>query len=381
MRPEKASVGLELFVPLMIHAGDNGAEVGNPGLVTSWVARDIQGKTRSVWLDHQRNQLACDAASHIAGDDIAGERVAYGDAVHQACGRRIKDLPLEDRPPESIGADLATSKQRAEVALLEGIDGRSIAEAGENAGAELQIVQIEEEERLVTPVVNLRDVYRTSRCESERITSLLRRLRRKKPSGIEGIVGKVLVETAMKILGTGLGGVLNGPAARVAVLSRVARSGDLHFAHALDGRRALVTLVVAGGITEGHAIEEVLHGGVLATVQARLELAAAEHGVAVGLHWVVAWLQLQQRLGEPDISTHDDGQILVVSGIDYMGDIGVGRAEDLRRGRYRYLVRNLPESQRDVLPEDLAAYQPDPGSNGSLEPRHFHSNRVGAEDQ
>ena len=68
----------------------------------------------------------------------------------------------------------------------------------------------------------------------------------------------------------------------------------------------------------------------LAAVQPRLELAAAEHRVAVRLHRVVAGLQLQQRLGEPDIRAHDDRQILVVSGIDRVGDVGVGRVRGSR---------------------------------------------------
>src|SRR5881296_267324 len=116
----------------MVGADDHSTEVGNPGLVARWVARDIKSKTRPVGPHHQRHQLVRHAASHVRWNEIARERIAYRNALLQARAVRIEDLTLEDRPAESIRADLAAGEQSAEVTLLKGIDRGRVAEAGEN---------------------------------------------------------------------------------------------------------------------------------------------------------------------------------------------------------------------------------------------------------
>ena len=185
----------------------------------------------------------------------------------------------------------------------------------------------------------------------------------------------------MQLLGAGFRRVLDGATARVAVLRRVGGRDHLHLADALDGRSAFMALVVAGSVAEGDAVEEVLHGGFLAAVQPRLKLAAAKHRIAIGLHRVVAGLQLQQRFGQADVGTHDDRQIAVVVRVDRMGHISVGRVEDFRRSHDGDLVRQRPELHHDVLPEDLAANQTNAGADGGLESRDFYRNGVRAEDQ
>ena len=59
---------------------------------------------------------------------------------------------------------------------------------------------------------------------------------------------------------------------------------DLHFLNALDRRRALLTLLVSNGVAEGRTIKEIFCRHGLPAIDARVELAAAEHRVAVGLH-------------------------------------------------------------------------------------------------
>src|SRR5213594_2052696 len=157
----------------MVGADDDGTEVGNPGLVAGWVARDIKSKTRPVGPHHQGHQLVRHAASHVRGDEIAGERIAYGNALLQARAGRIEDLPLEDRPAENIRADLSAGEQSAEVTLLEGIDRSRVAEAGEDTGTEFKPVEVDEEERLVAAIVYLGDEHGAAHRQAERIASLL----------------------------------------------------------------------------------------------------------------------------------------------------------------------------------------------------------------
>ncbi len=98
----------------------------------------------------------------------------------------------------------------------------------------------------------------------------------------------------MQSVGARLGSVLDESAAGVAVLSGVGRGDDLHLLDAFHRGSALMALLVTDGVTERRAIEEILRRHGLAAVDARVELAAAEHRVAVRLHGKVAGLDLQQ---------------------------------------------------------------------------------------
>ena len=101
-------------------------------------------------------------------------------------------------------------------------------------------------------------------------------------------------------------------AARVAVLRRIAGRGDLHLLHGIHRRCALLALLVPAGVTERGAIEEILGRGALAAVDAGLELAAAEHRVAVRLHRKVARLHLQHGLRQADVTCRDDRKVAIV---------------------------------------------------------------------
>ena len=109
---------------------------------------------------------------------------------------RIEDLPVEERPAERVGADLAAGQQRAEVAVLERVDRRRVAEAGNRARPDPRVVEVREEERAVPAVVpreNERTAQReagivvarsaSSRCRSARRRSCWRSARRRRGSG------------------------------------------------------------------------------------------------------------------------------------------------------------------------------------------------------
>ena len=91
-----------------------------------------------------------------------------------------------------------------------------------------------------------------------------------------------------------------------------------------------MALIVTRGITESHAVKEVFRGERLTAVQSRAELATAEHGVAVGLHWGKAGLQYQQCLGEANVRTHHNREVAVEGGIHRMRNIGASGVEDFR---------------------------------------------------
>ena len=102
---------------------------------------------------------ASDFRSHLTSqrivgrDDVARIGIAYRDAVDQTGRGRIENLARENRPPERVGADLIARQQRAEIASLERVGGRRVAETRQHAGAQPRVVEVAEEERLVVPVV------------------------------------------------------------------------------------------------------------------------------------------------------------------------------------------------------------------------------------
>jgi hypothetical protein len=80
----------------------------------------------------------------------------------------------------------------------------------------------------------------------------------KKPFGVQGVVGEVAVGAAVEPVGARLGGVFDEAAAGMAVLGGVGRGDDRDLLDGLDGRSALLAPLVAGGISERAAVEEVL---------------------------------------------------------------------------------------------------------------------------
>src|SRR6185437_8240399 len=152
-------------------------------------------------------------------------------------------------------------QQRAEIAVLEGVDRRRVAEAGQHAGAQPRVVVVDEEERLVVPVVAGeldRPAERGAVVGVAEGRGSGSRLLREEPGRIELVIREVPVPgTAVRVRAR-LAGVFDEAAAGVAVLGRVAGRDDLHFLNGLDGRRALLALLMADGIAERGAVEEIL---------------------------------------------------------------------------------------------------------------------------
>jgi hypothetical protein len=102
-------------------------------------------------VHHEGHDAGGDHASQgvVRRDDVARIGIADGNPVDQARGGRIEDLAPEDRPAEGVRADLVAGQERAEVAALERVDGRRVAEAGQGARTEPGPVGVGEEEGLV----------------------------------------------------------------------------------------------------------------------------------------------------------------------------------------------------------------------------------------
>ena len=262
---------------------------------------------------------------------VARIGIAYRYAVDEASRRRIENLAGENRPPERIGADLVASQQRAEVAGLERVRRRRVAEPRKHAGAEPRVIEVGEEERLVVPVVQLRDHNRTAKRGAVIVVAQRRLADGEEALRVERVVGKVPVAAAVECVGARLGGVLDEAAAGVAILRRVARGDDLDLLHRVHGRRALLALLVPAGVPERRAIEEILGRHRLAAVDAGIELAAAEHRVAVRLHRQVAGLHLQHGLGKTDIAGRDDWEVAVVLLVHRVADVRLRDVETRRR--------------------------------------------------
>src|SRR4029450_8997530 len=162
--------------------------------------------------------------------------------------------------------DLRAGQQRAEVAALERVGRRRVAEALQRAAARPGPVGLQEEERLVLddgppqrgpPVLVVhRSLFRSDEA-----------------FGVESVVGQIAVGAGVELVRARLGRVLDEPSARMAVLGGIGRGDDRDLLDGFDGRRALLATLVAGGITEGTTVEEVLGGPCLAAVDARVELA------------------------------------------------------------------------------------------------------------
>ena len=148
----------------------------------------------------------------------------------------------------------------------------------------------------------------------------------------------------------------------------------------LDRRRALVALLVTARVPERRAVEEVLGRHRLPAVDAGVELAAAEHRVAVGPHRQVARLHQQHRFGEADVGAGHERQVLVVLLVHRVGHIrrrhvDAGGAGDLDG------LRERTDRHRDVVANLLAASQPDAAALGDAEALELHLHRVGAQDE
>ena len=122
----------------------------------------------------------------------------------------------------------------------------------------------------------------------------------------------------MEFVGTGLRGVGDEAAAGVAVLCREGVLHHCHFLHRGKGDRALLCSLVAFRVAESRTVEPILRCQCLAAIDSGCKLTAAEDGVSVGLHGHKAGLELQERFGQPDVSTHRGGKVAVIRLADRM---------------------------------------------------------------
>ena len=205
-------------------------------------------------------------------------------------------------------------------------------------------------------------------------------VRVEEPAGVKRIVGKEFVSASMQSVRSGLRGVLDKSAAGVAILRSIGGGDDLHFLNALDWRRAFLTLLVSDGITEGCAIKEILCGHRLPAINAGVELAAAEHWVAVWLHGKIAGLNLKDSLRQANIRRSNGRNILIVLLVDDVADIGSGDVQ-FRTGSHLDRLGDRADGQSDVFADRLCTLQSDPRTDGLLEACVIDGHRIGTERQ
>src|SRR4029077_5097068 len=140
----------------------------------------------------------------------------------------------------------------------EGIGRRRVAESGKRARTIFQVVKIDEKEGLLASIVDLGNNHRTAEGEAISVISLFGNSGREETASVECVIGEVLVTAPMEILRSALGRVFDGAAAGMPELRRIGRFDDAHLADALDGRSALVAVLVARSVAERDPVEEVL---------------------------------------------------------------------------------------------------------------------------
>src|SRR5437762_13037883 len=138
----------------------------------------------------------------------------------------------------------------------------------------------------------------------------------------------------MNVVGAGFRRVLDESAAGMTVLRRVSRGNDLHYLNRIQWWRTLVALLMARCISECSTIEKVLGCHGLAAVNTRIELAAAEHRVAIWLHGQVAGLDLQHRLRKADVCSSDYRQVRIVLIVHCVADVRRCGIDSLRARRH-----------------------------------------------
>ena len=251
-------------------------------------------RERRCVVEHRREErivdgrlfqdLARDRAPHRLRDDVPLERVAHDGVSHLARGPGVVDLPEDDRPAHRVGPDHLAGfgvagerriEQLAEVALLE----PRRRERDEPAGAEVahaRDLQVGEEERLVAPVVNLRDVDRPT----DRVTPVEELERRPPPIdrvvveviGPEGVVLDVAERGAVQLVRARLDGEVGDACQAARVLGRHRSGLKLELRDGI-GRRAELVVGTALQVeaAERYALDQDLVGIVLSPVDRALE--------------------------------------------------------------------------------------------------------------
>ena len=141
-----------------------------------------------------------------------------------------------------------------------------------------------------------------------------------------------------------------------------------------------MALLVSHGVAECRAVEEVLRRHRLAAVDPRIELAAAEHRIAVGTHREIAGLNLQDGFRETYVGGRHDRQFPVVLLVDGVRDVGRGDIEPAAAGDLHGLGERA-DLQAHVVADRLAALEQDAAGHGALEALHVDGDGIAAEDQ
>ena len=143
----------------------------------------------------------------------------------------------------------------------------------------------------------------------------------------------------------------------MAVLGGVRGCYDLHFLNGVFGRRALLALLVARGIAKGGTVEEVLGRHGLAAIDAGVELAAAEHRVAIRLHRQVSRLNLKKRFRKANVGSGDSREVLIILRVDHVRDVGGGHVQCFRACSYLHGLCDSAYRKNDVVPHSFGTRQ------------------------
>ncbi len=366
----------------MIHAKQDSPEIGDPGLISGAEAGHVVKGAAPVGFGDEGNHSARHLAPEriVRWNDVARIRIADGNSIDQPRARRVEDLAGQNGTAEGVHAHLR-AQQRAEVAPTERVDRRRVSVAGQDAGTQLEPVEVHKEERLVFSAVDFGNGYRSACRESKRVTPDLGDGRGEKAPGIQRIIGNVLIPAAMKFVGSGPGGVLDRTPGGMTQLGRVLRFGDLHLTDTLHRRSALVAVLVPRSITKGNAIEVVLRGEGLTAVDARAELAAAEHRIAIRPHGRVAGLDLQQRLRQANIRACNDWQIPVIGVAYRIPHIRLFGVHHFRRGVDFHLFGDRAKLQPEIDAVSLPADKLDARLANRFETGMLYRNGIRAQHE
>src|SRR5262249_31625190 len=155
----------------------------------------------------------------VLRNDVAHKRRAADSAARRGFRARIVDYVFEDGRAQGIGSQIAIRQGSAEIAGSI-CRRRHGAELTEGDGLVVELFQVEKEEGFASAVVNLGNVYRSAkRAARVGLAVAFTPVRLKDAVGVKhGLVGHVVVETAVGLVGSALGSEVEHCAQTAAVL-------------------------------------------------------------------------------------------------------------------------------------------------------------------
>ena len=246
-------------------------------------------------------------SNRLDGNDVVRKRIADDLSVDDPRRARIVDRVLHDRPAEGIGPEHATGQRRAEVAVPVGVGRHRGARAG-RVRPVAEHFQVGEEECLVPPVVEPGDDDGTAAAEPEVVLAAERPRAGKRSMGVERLVGHVVVEAAVQVVGPRLGGEVEDAAQHLTVLGR--EVGGLHreLADGLDrrgGYRARPDRVVRAGDVLPFEVDlerapwSAVHAGAFVGPRHARRQGDESQPVADRSHVAAASAEIQRQLVDP----------------------------------------------------------------------------------